>query len=302
MGLRNSVLSGISLIAIIGLLSIFIYQRDESVFGERGADLEVPIESSNPESLSNSGESPPRLVDSMPAEINEQVLSTSDFTISRAVQLANEGNTYQAARILAELYGQIDIFSDQDKALLLQNYADLLIRLGSNVEAIQVLEQLLAVPNLRVDSELVARKTLGETLMKQEEWLAAETQLNSWLDKSKVRDPEVLLNLSYTYYQRELWDEAIPPAIEHINRLMDSEQEITRERLMYINSLAFSAEDWENAAWLTQVMINQFDEPVDWRNLIAIYSAMGNEEARAQARADAIDAGKIDESGNLIRN
>lgn len=250
--------------------------------------------------LDRLGNTPPRQFDRASNIGDAQALGAVDLTINQALELASEGNIDQAARILAKLYEEIEFLSLEDKQSLFVNYSDLLIQLGSNYEAIQVLEQLLSIPNLASNIELTALNSLGETLMEQEEWPAAEEKFKSWLEKSDVRNAELLWNLSYTYYQQELWEEAIPPAIEHINLSLAEGQEISRERLMYLTALAYSAEDFENAAWVTKVMINEFNEVRDWRNLMAIYDTLGDEAGKDQLLHDAEEAGVIEELEELI--
>ncbi len=231
-----------------------------------------------------------------PRQPNERARRNAHaVTVDQARALAAKGNSDQAARILAELYGKTDTISNSEKITLLETYSLLLIQLGSNEEAIQVLNQLLAIPGLALESELAAKKLLGETLMKQEEWALAQAHLSAWLEDGATRDPDVLLNLSYAFYQQELWTDAISPAIEHLNLLVAQEQDITRERLAYINSLAFTTQDWDNAAWVTQVLINEFGEIRDWRNLIEIYRASGNESGVEQVFLDADEAGVLEE-------
>ena len=245
-------------------------------------------------------ESPIHSSDEAPEISTGQASITDNRKAKSDHNLGNLDKTYQAALILAQSYDRIDTLPNSEKILLLRDYADLLMQIGSNEEAVEVLEKLLGIPNLDSESELYALRALGETLIAQEQWSAAEDRLKSYLELSTTRDSDLLYDLSYTYYKRELWSEAIPPAIEHINLLMIEEKEVSREQLMYLTSLAYSAEDYESAAWATQVMINEFNEIRDWRNLLNIYSALGDETRQDQVFRDAKEAGLLDELNSII--
>lgn len=230
-----------------------------------------------------------------PAEIEQSSPSESLAEIGTAARMVEEGNLDQAAMILSELYESRSSLSESDEIELLSLYAKLLIELGSNQEAIDVLDNLLAIEDVPQDIRLEATNNLGLAFMAEEEWELAGDQFNNWLDQSEVPEPDVLLSLSYAYYQQELWTEALGPAVEHVELLIDLEEEITEERLMYLNGLAVVTEDLNNAAWITQVLISEFNRIRDWRNLIAIYSGIGNETAVEQVYRDADAAGVLEE-------
>lgn len=272
-----------TLTAILVIAGIFI----SSIDGDR---TEISIQS-----LGSEDDSVNRL------EVPHQIAIEDSFSskvlagIDAAERIAEEGDTYEAARILSELYESRDSLSDLGEVELLSLYASLLIELGSNEEAITVLETLLAIEDIPQSIRLDAIQFLSQALMAEEEWELAVTQFDNWLDQSEIRNSDILLNLSYAYFQQELWAEALGPAVEHVELLMELGEEITEERLVYLNSLAFSTGDFDNAAWVTQVLISEFNRIRDWRNLIAIYSGIGNETAVEQVYRDADAAGILEE-------
>lgn len=206
----------------------------------------------------------------------------------------------RAAKILAELYKNLNRFSIEEKEQLLHQYSNLLIALGYHADAISILEEILRLPVLDESVQLNTLKLLGQAHMTQEHWQDAVDNFNSWLEISIAPDPDVVQNLSYAYYQQQRWEEALVSGIEHINLLISEEQEITREHLLYINSLAFSNEDWENAAWVTQIMINEFNNIRDWRNLIRIYQRIDDELAVAEVFQAAEQAGVLEELNSSL--
>jgi len=131
--------------------------------------------------------------------------------------------------------------------------------------------------------------------MNEEEWQQAANQLETWLDQSGSRDADILLTLSYAYWQQELWQQSLAAAVEHVDLLINREEEIPLERFKYLSALAFASEDLESAAWITQVMINEFNEINDWQNLYLIYDRLGNTSAAEKVLQDAADVGLLDE-------
>ena len=79
-------------------------------------------------------------------------------------------------------------------------------------------------------------------------------------------------------------------------------EEVDRYKLGLLNVLAIETDDYESAAWVTEIMIEQYNQLSDWKNLEAIYEQAGNDVKRFQVINDAKAAGFMDASGNWLEN
>ena len=264
---------------------------------DEASDIPPPVDNSKTSSLIlNSNETNDSLSGSRVVR-NSRVLTEP---IAVAQSLIEEGRFEDGARLLNQLYEDSEIYSPQEQIALFELYANLLKAMEFNSDAIAVFENLLELPDIPTGVRLNALKGLGGLYYRESELEKAQAAYETWIAESSTPDPDVYLGLSFSHYRQEQWQEALPPAIEHVRLIEDRIEDVDREKLMYLNMLAINNEDWENAEWIAKIMVEQFDGPRDWRNLTWIYYAMGNEEASAQALANAIAAGKLDETGNVI--
>lgn len=206
----------------------------------------------------------------------------------------------EAARYLKTFYENSDQYTNDEKVVLFDLYANLLKDMELNIDAIAVLEDLLGLADVPEAIRLDALKNLGELYNLETEYEKGLAVFRLWTEISSAGDPDVYKGLSYSQYRIGLYEEALASAIEHVLLAEDRIEDVGLDMLMYLNSLAFTTENWTDAEWITKLMIEKYDRPVDWRNLAAVYSRMGNEEARAEVLANAVEAGKIDEDLNLI--
>lgn len=300
--------------AAILLAACLLYAKAQTLNSEGAEKIEAKPTASNEASVNSSlALQAPESVDRKDGQlggyeiINEVPLSTTkkevtlDQAIADAQQLLELGKFEEASQLLTMLYENLADYSSEERIFLSDLYANLLASMELNADAIIVFEDLLALPNVPDAIRLNALKGLGDLYNLENEHESSITAYEAWLSESSNTDSAVHKGLSFAYYKLELYEKALPPAIEHV-RLLDPQLEsVDRETLMYLNSLAFTTGHWTDAEWITKILIEKFDQPVDWRNLTAIYAKLGDEEARVKAFADAVAAGKIDEAGNLIR-
>ncbi|NKB34309.1 MAG: hypothetical protein GKR91_14555 [Pseudomonadales bacterium] len=231
----------------------------------------------------------------------EKILESLEQNMVVVQKLIEEGNFEDGVILLNALYEEADRLSTEDKIILYNIYAKLLHELEMNTDAILVYEELISLSEVPDNIKLDALKELGELYNKEAMYENGQFVFERWIAESDYNDTNVFKGLSISFYRQGQHAKALGPAIEHVRTVQDRIEDVDRDTLVYLNGLAFSTENWVDAEWITKLMIEQFDTPVDWRNLIAIYDRMGNEDAKNRAFDAAVAAGMIDKDGNLIR-
>jgi len=124
---------------------------------------------------------------------------------------------------------------------------------------------------------------LGQLYAAEEQWANSIRNYELWRDASLEEDDIVYRGLSYAHYQLDQFSEALPHWINFMEFLLDDGEVIGRSDYAYLQGLYFTLEDFPNAMDLTKTMIVLFDNPIDWRNLMAIYGGLDDEERRIQS-------------------
>jgi len=214
-----------------------------------------------------------------------------------------EGQLEEAKNELDALLIRFDELGSFEQLTLLNFYSDYYLLNRQIPEAISSIERLIDIDGIPRDAFIRALRTLGQLNATIDEYDSSITYYERFLEESGDRDSSVLRGLAGSYYQNEQYSEAIAPLAEHIDLLYQQGDEIDRNTLGLLNVLSIETNDYENAAWVTNIMVEQFDQMSDWRNLEAIYERLGDEAKRVQLIEDAKAAGHMDESGNwVIRN
>lgn len=232
-----------------------------------------------------------------------EVLSEEVYRVISEVQRRfEEGQFEEGLNELNALYAGFEELSDFERATVLNFYTNALLANEMYPEAILAFEQILEVEDLRPDIRLRALKSLGQLNVQQTNYEGAVEYYDEWLIESGERDPDVLLDLANSHYRLNQYSEAVSPLIEHIDILYTQEEEVDRNKLGLLNVLALETNDWESAAWVTEIMVEQYNSVSDWKNLEAIYVELGDEARRAELMTDARAAGLLDDSGNWLED
>ncbi len=225
---------------------------------------------------------------------------TTALSIDSIRDLIAEGKIDDAVQALSNLYSESESYSNKDRIISADLYADLLIKLEVNQEAFSVIEDLLKIENLSQEQRLKSLNSLGQLFLAEIEYEEALSYFERYFQAATVIDPEALLGFSLSNYHLDNYDEAIPPMVDYVSLMENGVQAMDEGRLLYLNALALRTQDWANVQWVSQILIDQFNNPRDWKSLGAAYAEQGDEDGRLQVIADARAAGVIDASGNWV--
>lgn len=229
------------------------------------------------------------------------VLSQEVFEIIDEVQKRFlEGQWIEGANELNALYEDFDSLNDFEKATILNFYTNLLLANNMLPEAMGAFEAILELQTLRPDVRLRAIRALGQISRAEGQLEDAVSYFNQFLNQSEERNGSVLLDLANAHFELDQYSEAIPPLAEHIELLISLNEEVDRNKLGLLNTLAVESGEWDSAATVSELMIEVYDDPRDWRNLAEIYQRLNDNDSRQQLMADALTAGHIDASGTWI--
>lgn len=196
----------------------------------------------------------------------------------------DEPDLVRAKEELDDLYERrFERMNDFEKQTTLNFYTNYWLTVENYPEAIRTFEQLLTIETLREDTRMRTLKSLGQLYAAEEDWENSIRNYELWRDASLEEDHIVYRGLSYAHYQLEQFSEALPHWVAYMELLLSRGEPLGRDDYAYLNGIYFTLEDFDNALDLTKTMIVLFDDPIDWRNLMAIYSGLDNEDRRIQA-------------------
>lgn len=193
-----------------------------------------------------------------------------------------------------------DRMNDFEKSTVLNFYTNYYLTLEDYPNALLIFEEMLTIEELREDTRLRTLRSLGQLYMAEERWQDAIGAYERWRGLSLVEDVIVYRGLSYSYYQMEDFQSALPFWIDYMNLSLEIGETLGRDDYAYLNGIYFTLEDFESALELTKTMIVLFDDPTDWMNLSAVYASLDMEERRVQSLNLAYLKGYLDDENRYL--
>lgn len=186
-----------------------------------------------------------------------------------------EADMDAAKDLLDRLYSErFDRMNDFEKSTTLSFYTNYYLGTENYPEAIRSFEQALTIRTLSDDIRLRTFRSLGQLYATVENWEDSIQYYQLWREASPQEDEVTFRGLSYAHYQLEQFDEALPNWLSYMELVRNNDGELNRDAYSYLNGLYFTLEDFDSALELTKEMILLFNEPVDWRNLRAIFAEL----------------------------
>jgi tetratricopeptide (TPR) repeat protein len=193
-----------------------------------------------------------------------------------------------------------DRMNDFEKSTVLNFYTNYYLSTEDYANALLIFEEMLTIEELREDTRLRTLRSLGQLYMAEERWQEAIGAYERWRELSLEEDVIVYRGLSYSYYQMEDFESALPFWLDYMNLSLETGEELGRDDYAYLNGIYFTLEDFESALELTKTMIVLFDDPTDWMNLSAVYASLDNEERRVQSLNLAYLKGYVDDENRFL--
>lgn len=193
-----------------------------------------------------------------------------------------------------------DRMNDFEKSTVLNFYTNYYLSVEDYTNALLTFEEILTIEDLREDTRMRTLRSLGQLYMAEERWSEAIDAYNRWRAMSETEDVIVYRGLSYSYYQQEMYQEALPYWIDFMNLALEQGETLERDDYAYLNGIYFTLEDFESALELTKTMIVKFDSQTDWQNLSAVYASLDNEERRVQSLNVAYLKGFLDDEARYL--
>ncbi|GAB5498294.1 MAG: hypothetical protein PsegKO_06050 [Pseudohongiellaceae bacterium] len=193
-----------------------------------------------------------------------------------------------------------DRMNDFEKSTVLNFYTNYYLSTEDYPNALITFEEILDIEELRQDTRLRTLRSLGQLYMAEERWAEAIDAYNRWRSMSETEDIVVYRGLSYSYYQQEMFEEALPYWIDYMNLSLEEGETLERDDYAYLNGIYFTLEDFVSALELTKTMIVKFDSQTDWMNLSAVYASLDNESRRVQSLNVAYLKGYLDDENRYL--
>jgi len=193
-----------------------------------------------------------------------------------------------------------DRMNDFEKSTVLNFYTNYYLSTEDYPNALLIFEEMLTIEELREDTRMRTLRSLGQLYMAEERWQEAIDAYQRWRDLSLEEDVIVYRGLSYSYYQMEDFNSALPFWIDYMNLSLETGEELGRDDYAYLNGIYFTLEDFPSALELTKTMIMLFDDSTDWMNLSAVYAALDQEERRVQSLNLAYLKGFLDDDNRFL--
>lgn len=190
--------------------------------------------------------------------------------------------------------------NDFEKSTVLNFYTNYYLGIEDYANALLTFEEILTIEDLREDTRLRTLRSLGQLYMAEERWEEAINAYDRWRALSMEEDIIVFRGLSYSYYQMERFEEALPYWLDYMNLSLETGEELGRDDYAYLNGIYFTLEDFESALELTKTMIMLFDNKTDWMNLSAVYASLDNEERRVESLNVAYLKGYVDDENRFL--
>jgi len=173
--------------------------------------------------------------------------------------------------------------NDFEKSTLLNFYTNYYLAQEDYENALLTFEEMLTIEELREDTRLRTLRSLGQLYMAEERWQDAIGAYTRWRELSAEEDVIVYRGLSYSYYQQEMFEEALPYWLDYMNLSLVEGEALERDDYAYLNGLYFTLEDFDSALDLTKTMVVKWDDPRDWMNLSAVYASLDMDDRRVQS-------------------
>lgn len=225
-------------------------------------------------------------------------------SIQELMNPEDEGDEPDMARAKEELdelrQRRFERMNDFEKSTLLNFYTNYYLSIEDYENALVTFEEILQIEELRTETRLRTLRSLGQLYMAEERWDEAIGAYTRWRDMSETEDVIVFRGLSYSHYQQEEYQEALPYWLDFMNLALDTGEELDRDDYAYLNGIYFNLEDFESALELTKTMIVLFDDSTDWMNLNAVYASLDQEDRRVQALNLAYLKGFVDDENRYL--
>ncbi|MEX2468286.1 MAG: hypothetical protein WD396_00885 [Pseudohongiellaceae bacterium] len=235
--------------------------------------------------------------------LSDQVMRAIS-SIQELMNPEDEGDEPDMARAKEELdelrERRFDRMNDFEKSTLLSFYTNYYLSLEDYENALLIFEEILTIEDLREDTRMRTLRSLGQLYMAEERWQDAIGAYDRWRALSPEEDIVVYRGLSYSYYQQEMFAEALPYWLDYMNLSISNGEELGRDDYAYLNGIYFTMEDFDSALELTKTMIVKFDNRSDWMNLSAVYASLDMEERRVQSLNLAYLKGYIDDENRYL--
>ena len=235
--------------------------------------------------------------------LSEQVMrSISRIQEMMSPEDDSEPPDYEGAKIeLDELRERRwDRMNDFEKSTLLSFYTNYYLSQEDYPGAIRTFEEILLIEELREDQRLRTLRSLGQLYGAEENWQGSINNYAAWRELSLEEDDVVFKGLAYAHYQLDELAEALPYWLQYMQFVLDNGEELPRSDYAFLSGLYFGLEDFPSAEELLKTMIVRFDDPIDWTNLSAVYSELGNDDRRIQLMNIAYLKGYLDDDTEFM--
>lgn len=287
--------------AVIGW-AIYIYiQAPEPLLSDSSSLADSSIESVETE-IAQANRSASLLVQ---AEAESETyasehLATFDVLLEIAARLS-EVQIIEADNEIAALVSTIDQWSAEEQIA----FFDFFIQYmddgnGFNPEAIVAFNSLWNALSLDEETRLYSAEILASHYLRFYEFSFAIPQFEILLTARGDLSSEHWNEYARALFQMGDFESAINASLEHIDMQYNAGSEVERETQSRLFEAYFRSGDTERAEQVGLIILDQYEDIQDWKDMEQFYLATDNAVGLSQHHERATDAGILDENGNWI--
>jgi len=234
------------------------------------------------------------------AGLDVAVQRTLEESLGRLRLDQNKAALNELDTILTE-YEELDAAS---QFAIIGGYINYLLSLGNIDTVVQLYERALIIPELENDSLIHIHRNLGQIAFSRGRIDEGVSRFEEYFAKGGEMSKVVSITLARALYNNQDYDRAARYLKEHLHFLAQEALAIdpTRYELSYakLQDVVLKMDNHQDAVQLSKVLIQQFNNIANWKNLAAIYQKLDDTANLEATIKGAIENDYIDSAGNWI--
>ena len=221
--------------------------------------------------------------------------------VSKANEKWEEGEKQEAREIMDDLLEDKEDLSDYERAFVystLGNWAYSEDRVDQTIQYFERVRDQTDAPQSFLDQ---ATFNLAQLYMGEEKPRKAVEYMEAYLAQNKAGDASVTphIILGQGYYQLENYDKGIENIEEAIAIARGLNQTVRKNWWQLLRAMYFQKDDYEKVREILEIMVVEYNDPSDWRQLSAIYGELDRRREQLAALEVAYKQGFLTKESHL---
>ncbi|MBK5921552.1 tetratricopeptide repeat protein [Rhodothalassium salexigens] len=211
-----------------------------------------------------------------------------------------EGETGEAYKQINKLQEKAEDLSDYERAFVyvtLANWAYTEDDIDKTIQYFEKVREQAGAPRSFLDQ---ATYNLSMIYLGQDKPAKAVDYMLQYIEtQERITSVTPYIILGQAYYQLEDYDKGIVNVEEAISIARGLNQEVRRDWWQLLRAMYFSQDNYEKVADILEIMVVEYNDPSDWRQLSAIYGELERREEQLAALEVAYQQGFLTKGSHL---